>query len=79
MPSMASVVIPVQLTVVAQGPPVAFAGGVVNNGTFGSGEPVAQGDIAAVFGSQFTYRRAARSQQPAARRPRWTTSSAGER
>lgn len=50
-----SVVIPVSLTVVPQGPPVAFAGGVVNNGTFGSSEPVAQGDIAAVFGSQFTY------------------------
>jgi uncharacterized protein (TIGR03437 family) len=51
----ASVVIPVTLTVVAQGPPVAFAGGVVNNGTFGSNEPLAQGDIVAVFGSQFTY------------------------
>ena len=51
----ASVMIPVDVTIVAQGPPVAFAGGVVNNGTFGNGEPVAQGDIAAVFGSQFTY------------------------
>ena len=50
-----SVVIPVELTVVAQGTPFAFAGGVVNNGTFGSGEPLAQGDIAAVFGSQFTF------------------------
>jgi uncharacterized protein (TIGR03437 family) len=50
-----SVVIPVELTVVAQGKPFAFAGGVVNNGTFGSGEPLAQGDIAAVFGSQFTF------------------------
>lgn len=50
-----SVVVPVNLTVAAQTPPVAFAGGVVNNGTFGNGEPVAQGDIAAVFGSQFTY------------------------
>jgi len=29
---------------------------VVNNGTFGNGEPVAQGDIAAGFGSQLTYR-----------------------
>jgi uncharacterized protein (TIGR03437 family) len=51
----ASVTIPVDLMVVAQGPPVAFAGGVVNNGTFGNGEPLSQGDIAAVFGSQFTY------------------------
>jgi uncharacterized protein (TIGR03437 family) len=51
----ASLVIPVTLTVVAQGPPVAFAGGVVNNGTFGSGEPLAQGGIVAVFGSQFTF------------------------
>jgi uncharacterized protein (TIGR03437 family) len=51
----ASVVIPVTLTVAAPGPPLAFAGGVVNNGTFGSGEPLAQGDIVAVFGSQFTY------------------------
>jgi uncharacterized protein (TIGR03437 family) len=50
-----SVVIPVQLTVVAPGPPTAFAGGAVNNGTFGHGEQLAQGDIVAVFGSQFTY------------------------
>jgi hypothetical protein len=50
-----SVEIPVQLTVQAQGPPFAFAGGAVNNGTFANGEPLAQGDIAAVFGNQFTY------------------------
>jgi uncharacterized protein (TIGR03437 family) len=50
-----NVVIPVQLVVVAQGPPVAAAGGVVNNGTFGSGESLAQGDIVAVFGSQFDF------------------------
>jgi uncharacterized protein (TIGR03437 family) len=50
-----NIVIPVQLTVVAQGPPIASAGGVVNNGTFASGEPLAQGDIAAVFGNQFTF------------------------
>jgi uncharacterized protein (TIGR03437 family) len=50
-----SVVIPVQLVVLTAGPPLAFAGGVVNNGTFGAGEPLAQGDIVAVFGSQFTY------------------------
>jgi uncharacterized protein (TIGR03437 family) len=50
-----NIVIPVDLTVVAQAPPVAAAGGVVNNGTFASGEPLAQGDIAAVFGNQFTF------------------------
>jgi uncharacterized protein (TIGR03437 family) len=50
----ASVTIPVQLLVVAQSAPIAFAGGAVNNGTFASGEPLAQGDIAAVFGDQFT-------------------------
>jgi uncharacterized protein (TIGR03437 family) len=50
-----NLVIPVELTVVAQGPPIASAGGVVNNGTFASGEPLAQGDIAAVFGNQFTF------------------------
>ncbi len=50
-----SVVVPVSLTVEAQAPPLAFAGGVVNNGTFGNGEPVAQGDIVALFGDQFTY------------------------
>jgi uncharacterized protein (TIGR03437 family) len=49
-----SVVIPVQLVVVAQSAPVSFAGGAVNNGTFVSGEPLAQGDIAAIFGDQFT-------------------------
>jgi uncharacterized protein (TIGR03437 family) len=47
--------IPVQLTVVAQTAPVVFAGGVVNNGTFGGGESVALGDIVAVFGDQFTF------------------------
>ncbi len=50
-----NLVIPVQLVVVAQGPPAAAAGGVVNNGTFASGESLAQGDIAAVFGSQFDF------------------------
>src|SRR5580658_10206316 len=52
----ASTVIPVLLTVVAQTPPVAFAGGAVNNGNFGSDQPLAQGDIAAVFCSQITRR-----------------------
>ena len=47
--------VPVQLTVEAQTPPIAFPGGVVNNGTFVGSEPLALGDIAAVFGDQFTY------------------------
>jgi uncharacterized protein (TIGR03437 family) len=50
-----SVVVPVQLIVEAQTPPVTFAGGVVNNGTFGGGESLAPGDIVAVFGDQFTF------------------------
>ena len=50
-----SVTIPVQLNVVAQTAPVAAAGGVVNNGTFAGGESLGQGDIAALFGDQFTY------------------------
>ncbi len=50
-----NIVIPVQLVVAAQGPPIASAGGAVNNGTFASGEPLAQGDIVAVFGSQFDF------------------------
>jgi len=49
-----SVTIAVQLVVEPTTPPVAFAGGVVNNGTFGGGEPLAQGDIVAIFGDQFT-------------------------
>jgi len=50
-----SVAIPVQLTVEAQTAPIATAGGVVNNGTFATNESLAVGDIAAVFGDQFTY------------------------
>lgn len=50
-----NLVIPVQLVVVAQGPPLAFAGGAVNNGTFANGEPLAQGGIVAVFGNQFSF------------------------
>jgi uncharacterized protein (TIGR03437 family) len=49
-----SLTIPVQFIVEAQSAPVAFAGGAVNNGTFAAGEALAQGDIAAVFGDQFT-------------------------
>ncbi|HMD50042.1 MAG TPA: hypothetical protein VKG79_13125 [Bryobacteraceae bacterium] len=50
-----SVAVPVQLTVESQGAPVAFPGGVVNNGTFVGNQPLALGDITAVFGDQFTY------------------------
>lgn len=50
-----NIVIPVQAIVAAQGPPVAEAGGVVANDTFASGEALAQGDIASIFGNQFTY------------------------
>jgi uncharacterized protein (TIGR03437 family) len=50
-----NLVIPVELTVVAQGPPVASAGGVVNNGTYGAGESLAPGDVVAVFGNQFLF------------------------
>jgi len=50
----ASVTIAVQLVVAAQAAPLAFAGGAVNNGTFAPGEALAQGDIAALFGDQFT-------------------------
>ena len=50
----ASVQVPVVLQVMAQTGPVASAGGAVNNATFGAGEPLAQGDIVALFGSQFS-------------------------
>jgi len=50
-----TVTVPVQLNVIAQTAPVSAAGGVVNNGTFAGGESLAQGDIAALFGDQFTY------------------------
>jgi len=42
------------LQVMAQTGPVASAGGAVNNATFGAGEPLAQGDIVALFGSQLS-------------------------
>lgn len=45
--------VPVQLDVVAQGPPRAHAGQVMNNGVFTPEDTVAQGAIAAVFGEQF--------------------------
>lgn len=48
------VTIPVLLTVVAPGPPTVTYQGVVDNATFAAGDTLAQGDIAAVFGDQFT-------------------------
>ncbi|HEX5228047.1 MAG TPA: hypothetical protein VFW44_10070, partial [Bryobacteraceae bacterium] len=50
-----SVTIPVQLIVTPQGPPVASVGGVIANSTFAVGEALAQGDIASVYGNQFTF------------------------
>lgn len=51
----ASVVVPVTLVVEAVTPPVVFAGGVLNNGTFAGPEQLAQGDIVALFGDQLTF------------------------
>lgn len=50
----ASVTVPVQLSVLAAGPPVAYANSVVSNATFQPGGTLAQGDLPAVFGEQFT-------------------------
>jgi uncharacterized protein (TIGR03437 family) len=47
--------IPVQFTVSAQAPPVAYFEGVVNNATFEGGDLVAPGTIAAVFGEQLFF------------------------
>ena len=46
--------IPVQLDVIAAGPPQVSIGGVLNNATFGADEPLAPGGITSVFGEQFT-------------------------
>ena len=50
-----SVVIPVQLTVEQPTAASRLRRRCGDNGTFGSGESLAQGDIVAVFGDQFTY------------------------
>jgi uncharacterized protein (TIGR03437 family) len=50
-----SLVVPVTVVVEPQSPPLAASGGVVNNASFGGGESLAQGDIVAVFGDQFTF------------------------
>jgi uncharacterized protein (TIGR03437 family) len=46
------VAIPVQLTVAPAGQPMILTGGIVNAATFAA-EPVSQGDIASIFGTQF--------------------------
>ena len=50
-----NVVIPVQLTVVTPTAPVAFGGGILNNGDFDTVEKLPQGGIVALFGDQLTY------------------------
>jgi uncharacterized protein (TIGR03437 family) len=50
----ATVTIPVQLTVLAAGPPVIFYQGVVDNALFAAGDPVAPGGIVALFGEQLS-------------------------
>jgi uncharacterized protein (TIGR03437 family) len=47
--------VPVNLTVETPAAPVAFAGSVVNNATFATGEQVALGEVVVVSGDQFTY------------------------
>jgi uncharacterized protein (TIGR03437 family) len=46
--------VPVQLDVIAAGPPLAYYNGLVNNATFEAGDLIGQGAIVAVFGEQFT-------------------------
>ncbi len=56
-----NVTIPVRLEVVAQGPPLALFGGVLNTASFDSG--LAQGGAAAVFGEQISYQSAGQGTQ----------------
>ena len=49
-----SIVVPITLEIVAAGPPLVLAGAVVNNATFERGLQLAQGELPAVFGEQFT-------------------------
>ncbi len=46
--------VPVDLEVLPLGPPVVTFQGVVNNANFEAGDPVAQGDITALFGDQLS-------------------------
>jgi len=48
--------VPVVMEVVTQSGPLVRFERVVNNATFGSGEPLAPGTIAAIFGEQLSYR-----------------------
>lgn len=48
------VTIPVEIAVIPTGPPVTYFGGVVNNASFDANGGLAQGDITAAFGEQFT-------------------------
>jgi uncharacterized protein (TIGR03437 family) len=50
-----TVTAPVSFQVVAKGAPLANYKGVVDNAIFGSGDPVARGDIVDVFGEQFLF------------------------
>ena len=50
----ASVTVPLQVEVIAAGPPLITFQGVVNNATFEAGDPVAPGDLAALFGEQLS-------------------------
>ncbi len=54
-----TIAVPIQLDVVAQGAPRARGQGVVNNATFVTGEEMAPGEIAAIFGEQLTLKDAA--------------------
>jgi uncharacterized protein (TIGR03437 family) len=46
--------VPVQMDVVATGPPVSFFQGVLDNALIAPGDPVAQGGIVEIVGEQFT-------------------------
>ena len=46
--------VPLNLEIVPTGPPLAFFQGVVNNGDFAADDPVAGGDIVALFGEQLS-------------------------
>ena len=49
------VTVPVDLTVLANAAPLIRYQGVVDNGTFGAGDPVARGDVTVVLGEQLSF------------------------
>lgn len=49
-----TITVPIALEIIASGTPVVQAGGVVNNATFEPGLLLAQGELPAIFGEQFT-------------------------